>query len=122
MKLAEELGLLCRTVHRRLTQRVAHESERPYLQLRALRAIKTEHISSQTALADRLCIDAPAASRLVDRLEDDGLLKRCRGEDRRCVHLETTRAATREINAINTGYRWLDAEMRRHLTAAELKT
>lgn len=122
MKLALEFGLLCRTVHRRLSQRVAQESERPHQQLKALRAIETEHISTQAELAERLCIDAPAASRLVDRLEEDGLLKRKPGENRRCVKLETTKRADKEIAAMNVSYEWLDKEMRRHLSAAELKT
>ena len=122
MSFAEKFGLLCRTLHRRLTQRVGAESDRPYQQLRALRAIDRERVETQSALAERLCIDAPAASRLVDRLVKDGLLKRRAGDDRRCVHLAVTRKAAPEIEAMSAGVEWIDEEIGSILTASELKT
>ncbi|CAG8998549.1 MAG: Multiple antibiotic resistance protein MarR [Candidatus Celerinatantimonas neptuna] len=42
-------------------------------------------------LSQRLCIDAGAITRMVDRLEKKGLIKRTRDKtDRRCVSLELT--------------------------------
>jgi MarR family transcriptional regulator, transcriptional regulator for hemolysin len=121
MKLAERIGFLCRTMNRQLTRHAAERSDRPIQQLRALWAIDREQIGTQAALAERLCADPPAISRIVDRLEDDGLLKRGEGENRRCVRLELTRAAAKDLSAMNESYAWLDTELRRHLTAKEAK-
>jgi DNA-binding MarR family transcriptional regulator len=105
-----------------MTQQVAVETERPYQQLRALRAIAREQIDTQNALAERLCIDAPATSRLVASLEKEKLLQRLPGEDKRCVRLEVTRRANREIDTMTETLEWMDREMRRHLTEREVKT
>jgi len=61
------------------------------MQLLALRVIDRGEVQAQSALAERLTVDPPAVSRLVERLAEDGLLKRCPGEDRRCVRLEVTK-------------------------------
>jgi MarR family transcriptional regulator, transcriptional regulator for hemolysin len=119
MTLAEKIGFLCRTVHRQLTRRVATESDRPIQQLRALHAIDREDIRTQAALAERLCVDAPSVSRIVDRLEEDGLLERCEGENRRCVRLELTKEAASDLVAMRRAYAWLDEELRAHLTVKE---
>jgi DNA-binding MarR family transcriptional regulator len=120
--LVDDFGLLCRTMHRRVTHRVALESKRPFQQLRALRAIDREQIDTQNALAERLCIDASATSRLVATLEKEGLLVRAPGEDRRCVRLRVTRKAKREVETMSDALDWMDREVRRHLTAGEAKS
>lgn len=70
------------------------EDVRPRLpprQIRALRAVRRRPALNVTALAEHLSIGLPAASRLCDRLEADGLLRRSvEPGDRREVHLEVT--------------------------------
>jgi DNA-binding MarR family transcriptional regulator len=122
MRLAEQLGATTRAAQRLLRRKVAERTRRPYQQVRALRVIKRGGIRTQVALAERLAIDAPAASRLVDRLVADGLLERCPGTDRRCVRLEVTRRALPEIAAMDAAIAWLDAELRGHLGAATART
>ena len=72
----------------------AVEDVRPRLpprQIRALRAVHRRPALNVTALAEHLSIGLPAASRLCDRLEAGGLLRRCvQPGDRREVHLEVT--------------------------------
>lgn len=72
----------------------AVEDLRPRLpprQIRALRAVRGRPALNVTALAEHLGIGLPAASRLCDRLQADGLLRRCvQPGDRREVHLEVT--------------------------------
>lgn len=101
-------------------RRVALRSDRPVTQLLALRSICLNEVKTQSELAERLLIDAPAASRMLARLEGEGLIKRTEGSDRRCVRLQVTAAARREITAIDEGLRWLDREVRRHLSRKEV--
>lgn len=72
----------------------AVEDLRPRLpprQIRALRAVRRRPALNVTALAEHLRIGLPAASRLCDRLEAAGLLRRCvQPDDRREVRLEIT--------------------------------
>jgi MarR family transcriptional regulator, transcriptional regulator for hemolysin len=98
MRLVERVGQLHKTTLRLLRREVATRTDRPFLQLKALKVIAhTPDGCTQALLADRLFIDAAAASRLVDRLVDEGLVRRTRSTDRRCVHLSTTRAATKDL-------------------------
>ncbi|MGW4084079.1 MarR family winged helix-turn-helix transcriptional regulator [Streptomyces sp. NPDC004822] len=60
-------------------------------QVRALRAVRGRPELNVTALAGHLRIGLPTASRLCDRLEAAGLLRRCvQPDNRREVRLETT--------------------------------
>lgn len=72
----------------------AVEDVRPRLpprQVRALRAVRRQPTLNVTALAEYLRIGLPAASRLCDRLEAAGLLRRCvQPGNRREVRLEVT--------------------------------
>ncbi|KMS76403.1 MarR family transcriptional regulator [Streptomyces viridochromogenes] len=72
----------------------AVEDVRPRLpprQIRALRAVRRRPALNVSALAEHLGIGLPTASRLCDRLEAGGLLRRCvQPGDRREVHLEIT--------------------------------
>ncbi len=70
-------------------------------QLRALRALETAPGLNLTALAERLDIGLPTASRLCDRLEAAGLLERSpRPRDRREVRLELTAHARRVLGDV----------------------
>ncbi len=122
MTFGEQIGSLRRTLHRAIVLRVAERSQRPITQLMALRVIASSEVQTQAELAERLLIDAPAASRLLAGLEKEGLVKRTVGEDRRCVRLQVTAAAKKEIAIIEEALRWLDREVRAHLTPKEFAT
>ncbi|MEU8849382.1 MarR family transcriptional regulator [Streptomyces sp. NPDC048564] len=63
----------------------------PPRHIRALRAVRRRPALNVTALAEHLRVGLPTASRLCDRLENAGLLRRCADPgDRREVHLEVT--------------------------------
>ncbi|MFJ8630769.1 MarR family winged helix-turn-helix transcriptional regulator [Streptomyces sp. NPDC093568] len=74
----------------------AVEEVRPRLpprQIRALRAVRRRPALNLTGLAEHLRVGLPTASRLCDRLEAAGLLRRgVRPDDRREVSLEVTDA------------------------------
>jgi MarR family transcriptional regulator, transcriptional regulator for hemolysin len=110
---------LRRALHRMLRQRLVRKTERPFQQLLALWVISRREVRTQTELAERLLTDRPAASRLVAKLEADGLLRKRPGVDRRSAALEVTPRAHREIAAFGEGLRWLNAEVRRHLGRKE---
>ncbi len=122
MTLAEQVASVKRTVHRLLTRRLSRRTERPFMQMVALKVIHGGEVKSQAALAERLLVDAPAVSRLVDRLVEDGLLERSAGEDRRCVRLEVTKAGQKEVAVYHSELERLESEVRKHLTAHEVKT
>jgi DNA-binding MarR family transcriptional regulator len=90
------------------------------MQLVALKFIAVEGVRSQAVLAERMMVDAPAVSRTVDRLEEDGLVKRCAGEDRRCVRLESTPAGLKELEHLEAAEQRLDEEVLQHLSASEM--
>ncbi|WP_233588169.1 MarR family winged helix-turn-helix transcriptional regulator [Corallococcus sp. CA049B] len=91
------------------------------MQLLVLKNIGIHGIHSQAQIAERLLIDAPAVSRLVDRLEEDGLVERRAGENRRCVRLEITDAGRRELQALELAAQWLDAQARTYLAPPEVE-
>jgi MarR family transcriptional regulator for hemolysin len=121
MTYGEQVGSLRRTLHRALVSRVSERTRRPVQQLLALRAISRGEVETQVELAERLLIDAPAASRMVAQLEKEKLLTRNAGEDRRCVCLAVLPAAKKEIAIIDEGLEWLDDQVRRHLTKKEFE-
>ncbi|WP_242588495.1 MarR family winged helix-turn-helix transcriptional regulator [Corallococcus macrosporus] len=91
------------------------------MQLLVLKNIGLHGIHSQSAIAERLLIDAPAVSRLVDRLEEDGLVERRAGENRRCVRLEITDAGRQELQALERAAEWLDVQAREYLSPPEVE-
>ena len=121
MTLAEQVASVRRTLHRLITRRLSGRTRRPFLQLLALKAIGVEGIRTQAALAERLLVDAPAVSRLVDRLEEEGLVMRRAGPDRRCVRLEVTASSQVDLEVLHEETRWLEGEVSRHLTAEEMR-
>jgi DNA-binding MarR family transcriptional regulator len=121
MTYGEQVGSLRRTLHRLLVRHLAGRSKRPLPQLLALLSISRGDVETQVELAERLLIDAPAASRMVALLEKEKLIKRNVGDDRRCVCLEVLPAAKDEIKIIRDGLAWLDDEVRKHLTKKEFE-
>lgn len=118
MTLAEQVAALRRTLRRQLSERLGEQTGRPFMQLLALKVI-AEGVSSQVALADKLSVDAPAVSRLVDRLEEDGLVMRRAGENRRCVKLELTEKGQGELPLLRAALQWMDGELHKYLSEAE---
>ncbi|WP_426753572.1 MarR family winged helix-turn-helix transcriptional regulator [Myxococcus sp. Y35] len=113
------MASLRRALRRLLTERLGEQTHRPFMQLLALKAI-ADGVRSQSAIAERLLVDAPAVSRLVARLEEDGLVSRNTGDDRRCVRLELSPAGWAELGLLRDALVWTDEEILRHLTAPEL--
>jgi DNA-binding MarR family transcriptional regulator len=121
MTLPEQVALVRRTLHRLITRRLSGRTRRPFQQLLALKAIAAEGVHTQAALAERLLVDAPAVSRLVDRLEEEGLVKRCAGADRRCVRLEVTEASQPELAVLSQEMQGMETEVSRHLGPEEMR-
>jgi MarR family transcriptional regulator, transcriptional regulator for hemolysin len=121
MTFPEQVGSLRRTLHRLVGRRLSGRTRRPFSQLLALKFIDRLGVRTQAELAERLLIDAPGVSRLVDRLEDEGLVKRCAGEDRRCVRLQVSEAGREEIVVLDEADQWVQAEANKYLTAAEMR-
>jgi DNA-binding MarR family transcriptional regulator len=121
MTLPEQVGSLRRTLHRLVSRRLSGRTRRPITQLLAMKFIARLGVRTQAELAERMLMDAPGVSRLVDRLEEDGLVKRCAGEDRRCVRLEVTQASREELKVLDEADQWVQAEADRHLTASEMR-
>lgn len=122
MTLGEQVSSVRRALHRLLSRRLSKRTDRPFMQMVALKVIDRGEVRSQAALAEQLLMDPPAVSRMVDRLVEDGLLKRCAGDDRRCVRLEVTSAGQAEAAAFHEEGQWVETEVRKHLTAQEWKT
>lgn len=120
MNFVQSLAGTKRAVHKVLLQRLGTRTRRPFQQLLALKVIFREEVRTQSALAERLMVDRPAASRLVDKLEQDGLLVRHPCTDRRCVALSTTAAAKPEVKAFEDALEWLDEEIRKRVPASKL--
>ncbi|ATB49263.1 MarR family transcriptional regulator [Corallococcus macrosporus DSM 14697] len=119
MTLPEQMASLRRAIRRLLTERLGEQTSRPFMQLLALQSI-ADGVRSQAAIAERLLVDAPAVSRLVGRLEEDGLVKRGPSEDRRCSRLELSPAGHAELGVLRDALVWTDRELLRHLTAPEM--
>lgn len=119
MTLAEQVASTRRAVVRLLTLKVGEQTDRPLMQLLVLKYVGMLGIHSQALIAERLLIDAPAVSRLVDRLEEDGLLERHAGENRRCVRLHMTDAGRTELQALVAAAEWVDTEAKSHLSSEE---
>lgn len=120
MTLAEQVATLRRTLIRRLSHRIGERTSRPFTQLLALKCIDVEGLRTQAALAERLMVDAPAVSRMVDRLEKDGLVRRGAGADRRCVRLEVTPEGQDQLSILKECGQAVDDEIRQHLSSTEL--
>ncbi len=119
MTVPEQMASLRRAIRRLLTERLGEQTSRPFMQLLALKSI-ADGVRSQAAIAERMLVDAPSVSRLVARLEEDGLVKRSIAEDRRCARLELSPAGQTELNLLRDALLWTDVELLRHLTVQEM--
>lgn len=78
---------------------------------------------SHRELAERLGIEAPTLVRLIDRMEGEGLLKRCASEtDRRVKHLRLSPAGRKEVERIWASAADLRQEILSGLSKAEIKS
>lgn len=114
MTLIERVVRLRRSCHGLLSRRITEVSELSFQQLLLLRYVSRGIAQTQAELADRLVIDAAATCRLVQRLEQQGLLVRHKGEDR-CMRLEVTEAARPHIELLGRELADLDRRLRAHL-------
>ncbi|MBL8623691.1 MAG: MarR family transcriptional regulator [Myxococcales bacterium] len=121
MRLVEQLSLAYRQIRAAARHSAAARTARPLQHLRALKAIR-EGLHTQGELAERLFIDPPAVSRLVDRLVADGLIERRAGDDRRCVKLVLCKPAAQAIAIGDQVVDDVEQHLRRHLTADEART
>jgi len=122
MRTTERIGLVYRELRIAARRSAARRTRRPFLHLRALKAIQYEGLHTQAELADRLQIDPPAASRLVSKLVADKLIARRAGPNRRCVCLVLLRAGIAELAITDAVLDELDATVLSHLTAVEART
>lgn len=122
MNLVEQIASLRRTFRRLISQRLGKHTNRPLTQLLLLKFVDEGSARSQADLAERLVIDAPAVSRLVDRLAEDGLVKRSVGDNRRCVRLETTPAGREELQILRRALVEVEGEVGQFLTPPELES
>ena len=118
---AEEVGALKRTLHRTMVKQLSQDATRPFQQMSVLRLVAQGEVETQAELVDRMSIDPPAVSRLVAKLEAEGLLRRSECADRRCVKLEITARAKPEVETFLASLAWLEREVRKHVTPAELE-
>jgi MarR family transcriptional regulator, transcriptional regulator for hemolysin len=73
-------------------------------------------------LAERMGIEAPTLVRLIDRMEGEGLLKRCTSEtDRRVKHLRLSPPGHKEVVRIRASASDLRQELLSGLSKAEIK-
>lgn len=122
MTLIEQVVRLRRTLHGLLHRRMTEVSEIPLQQLLILRVIEQGVARTQAEVADRLLMDAAAVCRSVQRLENQGLLVRSRGEDRRSMRLDVTEAAKPHVELMSNELSLLEKRIRDHLTQEEAET
>jgi MarR family transcriptional regulator for hemolysin len=78
---------------------------------------------SQRHLAEQLGIEGPTLVRHVDRLAEEGLVRRVRDErDRRISRVELTPAGEAHLERATVAANRMDAELRTLFTKAELST
>ena len=73
MRTTERIGLVYRELRIAARRSAARRTRRPFLHLRALKAIQYEGLHTQAELADRLQIDPPAARRIRQRCVNTGV-------------------------------------------------
>ena len=88
-----------------------------------LRSAEREEGLSQRELASRLNIEGPTLVRHLDRMEQDGLVERCRDEhDRRVVRVCLTPSGRRRHAELLGVAATLDAQLRTLLSEDEIET
>lgn len=119
MTLVEQIVGIRRNFHRLLTRRLG---ERSFQAIRLLRHVTIGRAKTQAELADRMVMDAAAVCRLVDRLEAEGLVVRCKGDDRRSIRLEATEAASPHVAQLDKQLALLHEQACSLLTPEEVET
>ena len=99
----------------------ANLSMQQYNVLRILRGSGAEGLRTYEVVP-RMVSRAPNITRLVDKLEEKGLLERTRSKsDRRAIRLRLTRAGLRLIDRLDDAVTVADAQAMRGLSEAELR-
>lgn len=105
--LDESIGHLARVLIGSMTRRIDEQMQVHDLtaqQWKPLLMLRTGQADTAAGLARLNCSDNGAMTRMLDRLEAKGLLRRVRSEaDRRIVHLELTREGKRIADLIPFG-------------------
>jgi DNA-binding MarR family transcriptional regulator len=102
--------------------RTAGLSQPKYNALRILVGAGKEGLPSQT-IGRRMVVRDPDCTRLVDRLESDGLVSRAKStEDRRVTLVRVTPAGRRKVRGLEKRLHELHLSQLGHLTAEELGT
>jgi MarR family transcriptional regulator for hemolysin len=110
---AVELGRVSRRWRARLDKRLKHTG---LTQARwmVLLQLSRAGVISQRELAERIGVEGPTLVRVLDRLEDQGLVaRRAGGDDRRMKHIHLTDAARPILDEITR----ISTELRRELLA-----
>ncbi len=91
-----------------------------YNVLRILRGAEPEGLQT-LAIVDRMIERAPGITRMIDRLEQKGLVRReRRGDDRRCVQCRITAEALELLQGLDQPVARFDRQALRMLDAEEL--
>ena len=93
-----------------------------YNVLRILRGAEPDGLT-RNEIRDRLVNRMPDVTRLLDRMEDAGLVSRVRGEeDRRCVATHLTRAGRSLVDSLDKPVEGEHQRRLGHMTRAQLRT
>ena len=93
-----------------------------YNVLRILRGAEPDGLT-RNEIRDRLVNRMPDVTRLLDRMEDAGLVNRVRGEeDRRCVTTHLTRAGRALVDSLDDPIEKEHQDRLGHMTKAQLRT
>lgn len=109
MTLGELIGSLRRSLRRELVRKLSNKTDLTWQQLLTLHVVEGG-VQTQAELAERLLVDAPAASRIVASLERDGFLRKLAGSNRRCVCLRVEPKGKRELRTLQKALARLDDE------------
>lgn len=103
----ETVGFMVRSLHISLIKMIdieMQEHDLTAMQWRPLLFIYTGKVDTAASLAKESCMDTGATTRMLDRLQNKGLIIRSRCEhDRRVVHLALTDAGQEICKKIPTG-------------------
>jgi MarR family transcriptional regulator for hemolysin len=120
--LARQLAITGRMVRERFDARLRQHGA-SLATWTVLRAVAEEQQLSQRELADRVCVEGSTLVRHLDRMEQEGLLARCRDDrDRRVVRVGLTPAGWRRHQELAEVAASLDVALRAVLSDEETAT
>ncbi len=120
MSIGEQVRFLRRAIYRGLAERLAERSKVPLSRLWVLSALDHHRVESQAELAEILYVDAPTLSRMLAKLEADGLIARQPGEDRRKFRLALTPRGQAEALTVAEALRAIDERLSAELSQEEV--